>query len=63
MTALEKMGIEIVMLTGDDRRTAESVARTVGVRRVVAGVLPDRKLEEIRAIPAGGASWRWSATD
>jgi Cu+-exporting ATPase len=55
VTALEKMGIETVMLTGDDRRTAESVARAVGVRRVVAEVLPDRKLEEIRAIQAGGS--------
>ncbi len=54
VTALEKMGIETIMLTGDDRRTAESVARTVGVRRVVAEVLPDRKLEEIRAIQDGG---------
>ncbi len=52
--ALEKMGIATVMLTGDDRRTAESVARAVGVRRVVAELLPDRKLEEIRAIQRGG---------
>jgi Cu+-exporting ATPase len=54
VTALGRMGIETVMLTGDDRRTAESVARTVGVSRVVAEVLPDRKLEEIRALQAGG---------
>ncbi len=52
--ALERMGIESVMLTGDDRRTADSVARAVGIRRVVAQVLPDRKLEEIRAIQQGG---------
>ena len=55
VTALEKMGIETVMLTGDDRRTAESVARTVGVRRVVAEVLPDRKLDEIRTIQGTGS--------
>jgi P-type Cu+ transporter len=54
VTALEKMGIETIMLTGDDRRTAESVARSVGVRRVVAEVLPDRKLEEIRMMQAAG---------
>ena len=52
--ALERMGIEPVMLTGDDRRTADSVARTVGIRRVLAQVLPDRKLEEVRAIQRGG---------
>jgi Cu+-exporting ATPase len=52
--ALGRMGIESVMLTGDDRRTADSVARAVGIRRVVAQVLPDRKLEEIRAIQQGG---------
>ena len=51
---LEGMGIESVMLTGDDRRTADSVARAVGIRRVVAQVLPERKLEEIRAIQEGG---------
>jgi Cu+-exporting ATPase len=52
--ALERMGIATVMLTGDDRRTADSVARTVGIRRVVAQVLPERKLEEVRAIQQGG---------
>jgi Cu+-exporting ATPase len=42
------------MLTGDDRRTAESVAGEVGIPRVVAEVQPDRKLEEIRALQAEG---------
>ncbi len=42
------------MLTGDDHRTAESVAREVGVSRVVAEVLPERKLEEIRRLQEGG---------
>ncbi|MEO7985085.1 MAG: heavy metal translocating P-type ATPase [Gemmatimonadales bacterium] len=51
---LSRMGIETVMLTGDDRRTAESVAREVGVSRVVAEVLPERKLEEIRRLQEGG---------
>jgi Cu+-exporting ATPase len=54
VSALDRMGIESVMLTGDDRRTAESVAATVGLRRVVAEVLPDRKLDEIRAIQSEG---------
>jgi P-type Cu+ transporter len=51
---LEQMGLETVMLTGDDRRAAESVARAVGVRQVLAEVLPDRKLEEIRRLQQQG---------
>lgn len=54
VASLARMGIETVMLTGDDRRTAQSVAREVGVGRVVAEVLPERKLEEIRRLQAGG---------
>lgn len=42
------------MLTGDDRRTADSVARAVGIERVAAEVLPDRKLEELRRIQESG---------
>jgi Cu+-exporting ATPase len=51
---LRRLGLEAVMLTGDSRRTAESVARAVGVSRVVAEVLPDRKLEEIRRLQGEG---------
>jgi Cu+-exporting ATPase len=54
VAGLARMGIETVMLTGDDRRTAESVARQVGVSRVLAEVLPDRKLDEIRRLQDGG---------
>jgi Cu+-exporting ATPase len=42
------------MLTGDDRRTAVSVARSVGIHDVVAEVLPDRKLDEVQRIQAEG---------
>ncbi len=49
---LHALGLEVVMLTGDDRRTADSVARAVGVDRVVAEVLPDRKLDEVKRIQA-----------
>ena len=40
---LQNMGIEVVMLTGDNERTANAVGKTAGVNRVVAGVLPDGK--------------------
>jgi P-type Cu+ transporter len=43
-----------VMLTGDDSRTAQSVARSVGVESVLAEVLPERKLDEIRRIQHEG---------
>lgn len=52
--ALRGMGLEAVMLTGDDRRTAASVARAVGIERVVAEVLPERKLDEIRRLQSEG---------
>ena len=48
------MGLETVMLTGDDRRTAESVARTVGVDACGGRGAAGRKLEEIRRLQAGG---------
>ena len=52
--ALKRMGLEVVMLTGDDRRTAEAVARAVGISRVLAGVPPEGKAEEVRRLQAGG---------
>jgi Cu+-exporting ATPase len=51
---LSRMGLEVLMLTGDDARTAESVARQVGIGRVVAEVAPDRKLEEVRRLQKEG---------
>ncbi|HEX5387178.1 MAG TPA: heavy metal translocating P-type ATPase [Gemmatimonadales bacterium] len=51
---LRGMGLAVVMLTGDDRRTADAVARQVGIDRVVAEVLPDRKLAEVERLRAKG---------
>jgi len=52
--ALRRMGLEVVMLTGDNPRTAEAVAARAGVDRVVAGVLPEGKVDEIRRIQESG---------
>ena len=51
---LRGMGLDVVMLTGDSQRTAEAVARQVGVSRVVAEVLPDGKVGEVRRLQAQG---------
>src|SRR4051812_2736594 len=51
---LEQLGLDVVMLTGDDARTAQSVARQVGLTRVVAEVEPEQKLGEIRRLQSGG---------
>jgi P-type Cu+ transporter len=51
---LRRLGLDTVMLTGDNPRTAARVARTTGIGRVVAELSPERKLEEIRALQAGG---------
>lgn len=47
---LEKMGIETAILTGDNERTAKAIAKSVGISRVIAEVLPDQKVDEIKRL-------------
>jgi Cu+-exporting ATPase len=54
VTELRRRGFEVAMLTGDDRRTAEAVARAAGIELVLADVRPDGKADAIRRLQAHG---------
>ena len=54
VAALRSFGIEVAMLTGDNRQTAEAVARELGFSRVLADVLPEHKAEEVKRLQAEG---------
>ena len=52
--AFHRMGLAVVMLTGDNERTARAIAQQMGIDRVLAEILPERKAEEIRKLQAEG---------
>ncbi|MEM2963122.1 MAG: heavy metal translocating P-type ATPase [Candidatus Anstonellales archaeon] len=55
ISSLQKMGIDVLMITGDNERTAKAIAKTVGIKKVLAGVPPQHKAREVSRLQATGS--------
>ncbi|MEE9200583.1 MAG: copper-translocating P-type ATPase, partial [Candidatus Brocadiales bacterium] len=53
--AITNMGITLIMITGDNQKTAEAIGKEVCIEKVIAGVLPEDKAKEIKKLQAGGS--------
>jgi len=54
LAALQKIGVEVVMITGDNQRTANAIGTSLGIQRILSEVLPDQKEAEVKKIQAEG---------
>jgi Cu+-exporting ATPase len=54
VSRLKEMGLEVVMITGDNRRTAQAIGDSLGIDRALAEVLPEHKAEEVRKLQSSG---------
>jgi P-type E1-E2 ATPase len=61
IAALKELGLEVAMISGDNQRTAEAVARELGIDRVFADVLPPDKADYVTRLQQEGKRLRWSA--